>query len=327
MFEWLFGKPFEPAKDIPSLSGKVILVTGGTSISHLIRWFQANNVEGNVGLGKETIVQLAKHEPKEIFLAARTPSKAEAAIKDIKKAVPNGNVSYLKLDLSSLASVKQAADEFKSRSDRLDILINNAGIMAVPFSMTEDRYEIQFGTCHMGHALLTKLLLPTLLKTAEEPGADVRVVNLSSEGHNMAPVGNLIYNQAELEQWGTWRRYGQAKLANIYHARELQRRYPSITATSVHPGIIITDLYNASGESSIIMRTAFGAMRRVLKDVHYGAKNQLWAATASKEEVRRSYYFTPIGSSNGGSFWMARKPQLAEQLWEWTEKEFERHGY
>lgn len=83
---------------------------------------------GNTGLGKETVLQLAKHNPKEIFLAARTQSKAEAAIEDIKKAVPNGNISYLKLDLTSFASVKDAAEEFKRRSDRLDVLINNAGV-------------------------------------------------------------------------------------------------------------------------------------------------------------------------------------------------------
>ena len=136
------------------------------------------------------------------MLAARTQSKAEAAIAEIKQTVPNGKVSFLQLDLGSLAAVKKAADEFKARSDRLDILINNAGIMAVPWSMTEDGYEIQFGTCHMGHALFTELLLPTLLKTAEEPGSDVRIINLSSEAHNMAPKGGIIYEQAELEKWG-----------------------------------------------------------------------------------------------------------------------------
>lgn len=81
---------------------------------------------GNAGLGKETVLQLAKHDPKEIFLAARTPSKAESAISEIKKAVPNGNVSFLQLDLSSFESVKKAAEEFKGKSDRLDILVNNA---------------------------------------------------------------------------------------------------------------------------------------------------------------------------------------------------------
>ena len=240
--------------------------------------------------------------------------------------MPNSRVTFLQLDLSSFAAVKKAADEFKSRSNRLDVLLNNAGIMSVPYSLTKDGYEVQFGTNHMGHALLTKLLMPTLLKTAEEPGSDVRVINLSSDAHNMAPGPGIIYDQAELEKWNTWRRYGQAKLANILHARELQRRYPSITATSLHPGVIVTDLYNSVNENPVA-RLGTSVMNRVLMDVHGGAKNQLWASTAPKEVVRSSHYWKPVGSKSGGSFWHAQKPKLAEDLWEWTEKEFERQGY
>jgi NAD(P)-dependent dehydrogenase (short-subunit alcohol dehydrogenase family) len=179
----------------------------------------------------------------------------------------------------------------------------------------------------MGHALLTKLLLPTLLATAEEEGSDVRVVNLSSEGHQMAPGPGIIYDQAELETWGTWRRYGQAKLANILHARELQKRYPSITATSLHPGVIVTELYSTANQSNAILRIGISIMRHFLMDVHGGAKNQLWAATADKKEVRSTWYWKPVGISSGGSFWHAKKPKLAETLWTWTENELDRHGY
>ncbi|KXT11180.1 hypothetical protein AC579_6863 [Pseudocercospora musae] len=304
MFEWLFGKGFNPDRDIPSLSSKVILITGG-----------------NTGLGKETVLQLAKHDPQEIFLAARTPSKAEAAIEDIKKQVPNGKITFLQMDLTSLASVKQAADEFKSRSDRLDVLINNAGIMAVPYSKTKDGYEIQFGTNHVGHALLTKLLLPTLLKTAEQPDADVRVVNVSSEGHMMAP--GIIYDQDKLETYLTWQRYGQSKLANILHARELQKRYPAITATSLHPGVIITDLYASQEKTNPLMKVFLPILRKVTLDVPGGAKNSLWAATAPKDQVRSSHYWKPVGSKSGGSFWYAQKEDLAKQLWDWTEEELD----
>jgi NAD(P)-dependent dehydrogenase (short-subunit alcohol dehydrogenase family) len=127
MFEWLFGKSFDPEEDIPSLDGKVILVTGGmVKLNDPACAILTLNI-GNAGLGKETILQLAKHYPKEIFLAARTPSKAEDAIEEIKKAVLGSNISYIKLDLTSFTSVKEAAAEFNKRSDRLDILINNAG--------------------------------------------------------------------------------------------------------------------------------------------------------------------------------------------------------
>jgi NAD(P)-dependent dehydrogenase (short-subunit alcohol dehydrogenase family) len=329
MFEWLFGKSFDPEKAIPSLEGKVVLVTGGkyhNSMHHSGQYFDL--AVGNVGLGKEMITQLAKHDPKEIFLAARTPSKAEAAIDDIKKNVPNANISYLKMDLTSFASIKSAVDEFQSRSSRLDILCNNAGVLAMPFSLTEDGYEIQFGTNHMGHFLLTKLLMPTLLRTAEESGSDVRIINLSSSGHQMAPLPHLVYNQAELEKWNTWRRYGQSKLANMYHARELLRRYPSITATSVHPGYIMTDIYNTAQKGAgFFARMGYRAMSAVFSDVPTGTKNQLWAATAPKEVVRSSYYWTPIGVKSAGSFWMAKNEKNAAELWDWSEKELERQGY
>lgn len=155
----------------------------------------------------------------------------------------------------------------------------------------------------MGHALLTKLLMPTLLKTAEEPNADVRIVNVSSEGHNMAPGPGIIYDQAELEGFSTWRRYGQAKLANILHARELQKRYPSITSTSLHPGVIATDLYASANP---LVRVGMRMSSVFLYDVPSGAKNQLWAATAAKDEVRSRYYWKPIGAKSGGSSWHAQ---------------------
>ncbi|CAK4031472.1 Hypothetical predicted protein [Lecanosticta acicola] len=300
MLEWLLGKSFNPEHDIPSLDGKVILVTGG-----------------NTGLGKETVLQLAKHNPREIFLAARTPSKAEAAIADVKQQVPNSKISFIQLDLASLSSVKKAADDFNSRSDRLDLLINNAGVMAVPYSKTKEGYEVQFGTNHIGHALFTKLLLPTLLRTAEQPNADVRIINVSSEGHMGAP--GIIYDQDALEKYHTFVRYGQAKLANIYHARELQRRYPSITATSLHPGVILTDLYTSQKETNVLMRVFLPLIGLFAKDVPGGAKNQLWASVAPKKEVESSYYWKPVGIPSNGSFWLATKQDKAAELWDWTE--------
>lgn len=272
------------------------------------------------------MLQLAKHDPKEVFLAARTASKAEEAIAEIKKAVPNGKVSFLQLDLTSFAAIKKAADEFKGRSDRLDVLVNNAGIMATPWGLTEEGYEIQFGTNHMGHALLTKLLLPTLLRTAEQPGADVRVIDVSSDGHNLAPGPGIVYEQAELEKWATWRRYGQSKLANILHARALTKRHPSITATAIHPGVIITNLYTPLHTKYSFTQLGTSIGKYFLPDVPNGTKSQLWAAVGPKEEVRSGYYWRPVGSKSKGSG-HAQNAALADELWEWTEKEFDKRGY
>ncbi|KAK1045124.1 hypothetical protein LTS16_006673 [Friedmanniomyces endolithicus] len=336
MLQWAFGRSFDPSKDIPTLAGKVVLVTGG-----------------NAGLGKETVLQLAKHEPKEIFLAARTRSKAEAAIAEIKVAIPKVNITFLELELSSFASVKQAAKDFQARSDRLDILINNAGVAALSYSTTKDGFEIQFGTNHMGHALLTQLLLPTLLETAELPDADVRVINVSSKGHMFAPPSGIVYEQAALEKLEPLGRYGHSKLANILHARELQRRHPSITATAVHPGgkivridyrgrylwlmlfatVIITDIYETYSKTSLAMRYLAPVVKAVASygilpdvyDVAGGALTQLWAATASREKVRSNYYWTPVGVKNAGTKF-AQDADLAAQLWEWTTKEIARRA-
>lgn len=287
---------------------------------------------GNAGLGKQTIVYLASHHPSRIYLAARTTSKAESAISDIKHAAPNASIEHLPLDLSSFASIAEAARTFNAKEQRLDILINNAGVMATPYSLTKEGYEIQFGTNHMGHALLTKLLMPTLLKTAEQPEADVRVVNLTSMGHYMAPSGGILWDQKALENKLTWYRYGQSKLANILFTRELASRYPQITSVSVHPGVILTDLY-ASLQKNIFLKVAvwiYGRMMPFLpghfKDTTGGALTQTWAATTAKGDLKNGQFYRPVGVPSGGSTY-AKDAGLAKKLWEWTEEEFGKHGY
>ncbi|KAF2655282.1 NAD(P)-binding protein [Lophiostoma macrostomum CBS 122681] len=309
------GKTFNPASDIPNLEGKVILVTGG-----------------NVGLGKETIAYLAAHNPARIYLAARTASKAESAIHDLRAAAPSAPIEHLPLDLTSFASIASAASTFQSRESRLDLLINNAGVMATPYSLTAEGYEIQFGTNHMGHALLTKLLLPTLLATAKQPGADVRIINVTSAGHYMAPSGGIIRDQAALENIGTWRRYGQSKLANILFSKELAVRYPEITSVSIHPGVIITDLYASmrKGWFMGLMVAVYSRVARFLPghfgDAKGGALNQTWAAVEKKEDVVNGALYFPVGKLTGGSSY-AKDQGLAKKLWEYTEEELGKHGY
>lgn len=240
--------------------------------------------------------------------------------------MPSAKVTFLHLDLSSFRSISSAAREFTSRSSRLDVLLNNAGIMAVPKGTTEEGYEIQFGTNHVGHALLTKLLLPTLLSTAEK-GIDVRVINLSSEGHNLAPRGGILFEKSTLDAQGAWARYGQSKLANILYAHELARRYPSITAVSVHPGIINTELYKPNKETNLLVRCGMAVMGPfIMRDVKQGALNQLWAVAAKKGDLVNGAYYKPVGQLSRGSGY-AQNTSLATHLWEWTEKELVARGY
>lgn len=199
--------------------------------------------------------------------------------------------------------------------------------MASPYSETKDGYEVQLGTNHMGHALLTKLLMPTLLRTAEESNSDVRIVNLSSEGHEFARFSKgVIYDQSKASSYGTWTRYGSAKLANILHVRGLQKHYPQITATSVHPGVVGTDLFNSFKESNATIGWLLnGVSGFFMKTVAQGAQSQLWACAAPKAEVKKGYYFTPVGKKSSGN-WYAKNDKAVNECWTWTEAQLERHG-
>ena len=227
--------------------------------------------------------------------------------------------------------MQAAAREYTSKEDRLDTLILNAGIMATPPGLTTEGYEIQFGTNHVGHALLTKLLLPTLLKTAEQPVADVRVILLSSMGHLMAPGAGIVFKdlKTDMRSYLTLKRYAQSKLANILFAKELDRCYNSkgITAVAVHPGLVNTELYRTifSGYFGLgeLLDKAKGLFYTSVQD---GVKNQLWAAVGRKGdnsgEVKGGEYYMPVGISGQGSN-ISGDSELAEKLWEWTEKELE----
>lgn len=276
-------------------------------------------------MGYESIKALASHGPAHIYLASRTESKATAAIADIQNIHPSTKISYLPLDLTSFASIHSAADAFHKESQRLDILMLNAGIMAVPAGRTEDGFEIQVGTNHFGHFLLTKLLLPTLQATAKLPDADVRVVTLSSEGHNLARTKPPLFSQPKLEASGVWGRYGYSKLANILFARSLARQHPEILSVSVHPGVVTTDLWNSSQKASIIMRMMLmiGGWMRVT--AAQGALNQLWASVAPRSEIANGAYYKPVGVKSAGSG-LAADEKLAEEFWQWTEKEVASKG-
>jgi NAD(P)-dependent dehydrogenase (short-subunit alcohol dehydrogenase family) len=310
---WPFnGKPFNPEADISDLGNKVILVTGG-----------------NTGIGKETILQLAKHNPAKVYLAARTESKARDAIKSIETALSKPiDIEYLPLDLSSLKSVRQAAEIVNASTSRLDILILNAGIMAVPPGTTEFGHDIQLGTNHIGHFQLTKLLLPLLEKTAAMPGSDVRIISVSSEANHMAPSIDTITSTEKLTATGPWTRYGASKAANILFAAELARRYPALKSVSLHPGMIKTDLYLPNQDINIIFKYGFALLGPlILRDVPEGAHNQLWAAAGAKrEELVDGAYYTPVRRSHADNKF-AKDKAGGKKLWDWTEAELKKAEY
>lgn len=279
---------------------------------------------GNNGLGAASVKQLAKHNA-HVFMGARTALKAEAAIAEIKEELPHAKITFLELDLASFESIKKAANSFQASSTKLDVLMNNAGVMALPASTTTDGYEIQFGTNHLGHALFTKLLMPILQRTADE-GSDVRVVNLSSAGHALPPKGGLVLKEAntDMSAFNTWVRYGHSKLANILFTRELARRYPSIKSSAVHPGGIDTGLSLGFQKSHPWLAVLLRPISLVLKTPQQGALTQLFAATSPG--VKSGQYYVPTAVENAGSKY-SQDQKLADELWQWTESELAKHGY
>lgn len=299
---------FNPRKSIPSLAGKVILVTGG-----------------NTGLGKESILQLARHGPQKIWLGARSAEKATTAINSINNqlTVPT-ELEHLPLDLNDLNSVKQAAELLQARSSRLDILMLNAGIMATPPAKTAQGFDDQMGVNHVGHFYLTQLLLPLLERTAASFG-DVRVVSLTSEAHNLGPSSlDTILSTPGLTAESPWKRYGASKAANIMFTSELARRYPALTTVSVHPGIILTDLHKPGQDSNSFIGWSMKLMGPfIAQDVPHGAYNQLWAAT--DKSVRTGGYYTPVGKAKNVKW--ATNEEFGRRCWEWTEEEIKKAGF
>lgn len=295
---------FDPVKDIPPLDGKVILVTGGSS-----------------GLGKQAIAYLAQHNPSQIWLAAQDVEEAEAACIDIRQQAHQVDLRILLLDLNSLDAVKQAATTFLAQVDRLDILMLNAGVMCVPSGLTEDGFEKHFGINHMGHALLTKVLLPLLTKTASTSN-DARVIVVSSYSHWNAPENGILFDtlKTPAAHLSGSQRYAQSKLANILFARHLASQHPYLTVVAVHPGAADTNLHTNATDSRLIDRIMKRYVYRFLlfSSVATAAKHQVWAAT--KKGLVSGEYYEPLGIVGGGRP-EGKDSQLAQKLWDWTEAE------
>jgi NAD(P)-dependent dehydrogenase (short-subunit alcohol dehydrogenase family) len=322
---------FNPATDISSQAGRVVFITGGTLYTTLtlVKYFLLILAIGTSGLGANSVSLLAVHSPAHIYFTGRNSTRAAELIAKVKQASPSTEVTFLECDLSSFASVQAAAKQFLASSDRLDVLMCNAGIMATPDALSKDGYEIQFATNHMGHSLLTKLLLPVMLSTASQSGSDVRIVNVASVAYKNAPKAGIDFTKLKNKEasYGglftpkKWACYGQSKLANLLYTTELAKHYPSITSVAVHPGFIKTDLHQHESfmDRQIVNLVSGG----VWLDVTKGAYTQVWAATAKKEELENGAFYEPIGIKTVPSTKQGRDKALAKELWEWTEKELQ----
>ena len=245
------------AADIPDQAGRTAVITGANS-----------------GLGLAAARALAGAGA-DVVLACRNTEKGEAAVASIRADVPDASLALEALDLSSLDSVRAFAERFRGGHESLDLLINNAGVMAPPRRETADGFELQLGTNHLGHFALTGLLLEKL-----QGGGDARVVTVSSTAHKMGRI-NFDNLQGE-RRYFRWNAYGQSKLANVLFALELERRLRSSGSTVkslvAHPGYASTNLQSAA--PPLLDRAVMAVTNRLLGQTpEMGALPELYAAT------------------------------------------------
>jgi NAD(P)-dependent dehydrogenase (short-subunit alcohol dehydrogenase family) len=273
------------AADVPGQSGRVAVVTGASG-----------------GIGLETATVLARRGAT-VVLACRDEGKADQAAAQIRAAAPDAHVRLVHLDLASLGSVRQAAAEILAGCPRLDLLINNAGVMYVPFQRTGDGFELTLGTNHLGHFALTGHLLPLLR------AANAHVVTMSSAVNR---VGRLRFDDLQSQRsYSPWGAYAQSKLANLMFARELQRRGQlagwGIRANAAHPGATLTNLQTTGPNSGLdrpSLQSRLGALTYRIpgmwQQVPQGILPALYAAISP--EAQGGGYYGPdgFGEMTGG---------------------------
>ncbi len=292
--------------DIPSLSGRLAVVTGATG-----------------GLGYETALALARAGA-EVLVTGRNAEKGRVAVERITRAVPGAKLRFEMFDLTSLASVRAFATMMISNARPLDLLINNAGIMDLPTRrLSEDGFELQFGTNHLSHFALTGLLLP-LLRIAETP----RVVNVSSLAHR---GGKMDFDNLQAERkYRSWAAYQQSKLANLLFTFELQRRSDAcgwgLMSNAAHPGYARTDLIPNGPGTGGVKGMAMKALASFMsQSAAAGALPTLFAAASA--DAKPAGYYGPNGFyelkgavAPAQVFPQAKDEAVARKLWDISEQ-------
>ncbi|KFY30881.1 hypothetical protein V493_01580 [Pseudogymnoascus sp. VKM F-4281 (FW-2241)] len=318
-------------QQIPDLTGKVALVTGG-----------------NAGIGLNTVKHLALHGAK-VYFTARSETKATKATELLLSENPElsaGQLIWLQLNLGNIDSIMKAAEELLRKEQKLDILINNAGMAAKEFDTTDAGWEVTMAVCHVGHFVLTNRLLPLLKNAASDKDADVRVVTVSSAVQSQLLPPHYKFDFADpaflsgklpyepLEYLGKKQiftadllRYSMAKLANVLFAQELQSRLNHlgllIISTSVHPGLVETE-----GAVGIFTPEMLPVIRKTMVSPDEGSYSSLFAATARevsrKPEVYKGKYLAPVGQVTEPHV-VAKKEEQVRAFWDTTEREVGRY--
>jgi NAD(P)-dependent dehydrogenase (short-subunit alcohol dehydrogenase family) len=278
------------------MTGKVVVITGG-----------------NTGIGKETAVALAEMGATTV-ITSRGAQRGADAIADIQARARSEDVHVVSLDLASFASIRRAATEILERWDRLDVLVNNAGGIISGRRVTEDGFEMTFGVNHLGHFLLTDLLLDRLKASAPS-----RVVNVSSTAHRGALRGINFDDLQREHGYNTQSVYGESKLANILFTRELARRLDGtgVTVNALHPGVIRSG-FGMDGDTSGLYRLMLKVGRPFLTSVASGARTTIHVASAPQLEGKTGGYYVRGRERKPSA--AARDDDAARRLWDVSEQ-------
>lgn len=307
---WIFGRKGPSGFSANSTAEEVSHGIDGADLTAIV-------TGASSGIGIETARVLALRGV-HVVMAVRNMDAGKNVKETIIKEIPSAKIEVMDLDLSSMASVRKFASEYISSGLPLNLLINNAGVMAPPFTLSKDNIELQFATNHLGHFLLTNLLLESMKNTAHESNTEGRIVNLSSEGHRFSYSEGIRFDKINDEPgYSTIYAYGQSKLANILHAKELTRRLKeegvNITANALHPGAILTNLLRHHG---IINVFANIFNKLVLKSIPQGAATTCYVALHPQIKGVSGEYFVDNNIAKPSSH--AIDAELAKKLWDFS---------
>ncbi|KAK9953102.1 hypothetical protein ABG768_017125 [Culter alburnus] len=270
------------------LDGKTVIITGA-----------------NTGIGKETAIDLAKRGAR-IIMACRDTEKADAALKEVKGASGNQDVVTRRLDLADSKSIREFAENINKEEKQVNVLINNAGLMACPYGKTADGFEMQIGVNHLGHFLLTYLLLDLIKRSTP-----ARIITISSMVHQFGTI-NLEDLNSE-KNYDKQKAYAQSKLANILFTRSLAKKLEGtgVTTYAIHPGVVQTDLWR---HMNIVLQVGLWLSKPLTKTTAQGAQTSIYCAVAPELETESGKYYSDCAPAKCSQ--AAMDDETAQRLWE-----------
>jgi NAD(P)-dependent dehydrogenase (short-subunit alcohol dehydrogenase family) len=282
--------------DVADMTGKTVIITGANS-----------------GIGLETAVGLARAGAKTV-ITARDRGRGEAALNDIRARTGHDDVELVLFDLGSLASVREGAADILARYPRIDVLVNNAGVVLSDRRETEDGFEATFAVNHLGPFLLTELLLDRIKQSAP-----ARIVNVASTAHQGARKGLDFDDLQSTRAYGGMQVYSKSKLANIYFTTELARRLEGsgVTVNSLHPGTVATG-YGRDGDSSGLLAFGLKVIKPFILSAAQGARTSIYLASSPDVEGVTGQYFVKNKARKPSS--VAQDDEAARRLWKISEE-------